>query len=165
MKIEDIVDRYYQVVFSHCLSILMNRERAEDACHDVFLKVQMNIDMLDSGRNISAWLLTTTRNHCYDIYRKERHSFSMENLADILKDNSINPEERLLEKERLTTIVQGLKSLKPVYREVLVLRDIEGISYKDIGRHLRIESKKVKWMLFKARKKLRIFIEDYHERE
>jgi RNA polymerase sigma-70 factor, ECF subfamily len=163
--IEEIVDKYYSRIYAYCLSILMNRERAEDACHDVFLKVQKNIDKLDERKNRSGWLLSIARNHCYDIYRKEKHSFPAEYLPYMLEDGSNGPEEQLLEKEQIRIIVESLKKLKPVYREVLVLRDIDGFAYREIALHLGLESKKVKWMLFKARKKIKLLIGDLDERD
>ena len=162
--LEELIDQYYQRIFAYCLSILKNRERAEDACHDVFLKAQKNIDKLDLKRNRAAWLLRIARNHCYDVYRKEKHSFPSENLQDILIDNSIGIEERLIEKERIIILVESLKKLKPLYRETLVLRDIDGFSYKEIGLHLGMESKRVKWMLFKARKRLQLLIGEHDEK-
>ena len=163
--IEEIVEKYYRKIYAYCLSILMNRERAEDACHDVFLKVQKNIDRLDLRKNRTGWLLGIARNHCYDIYRKEKLSFPAANLQDTLKDGSKGPEEQLLEKERMKIVIEAMEKLKPVYREVITLRDINGFTYKAIALHLGIESKKVKWMLFKARKKILLFIGDYNERD
>ena len=162
--IEEIVDTYYGRIYAYCLSILMNRERAEDACHDVFLKVQQNIDKLDLNKNRTGWLLSIARNHCYDMYRKEKHSFPAEYLPDMLEDCSIGPEEQLLKKERMRILLESLRKLKPVYREVLVLRDMDNFTYKEIALHLGMERKKVKWMLFKARKKMQMLIGDYNER-
>jgi RNA polymerase sigma-70 factor, ECF subfamily len=164
MKIEEIVDKYYRRIFAYCLSILMNRERAEDACHDVFLKVHKNIEKLDVGKNTAGWLLSIARNHCYDLYQKEKRSFPRDNLQDILEDGAIGPEQQLLEKERMRIVMESLENLKPIYREVLVLRDIDNFTYKEIAMHLGIESKKVKWTLFKARKKMQVIIGDYDEK-
>lgn len=164
MTIEEIVDKYYRRIFAYCLSILMNREEAEDACHDVFLKVQKNIKTLDVRKSTTGWLLRIARNHCYDIYKKEKHSFPRENLQDMLKDGSKGPEQQLLEKERMRIVMESLENLKPIYREVLVLRDMNSFTYREIAKHLGIESKKVKWMLFKARKRMQLIVGDYDER-
>ncbi len=163
MLIVEIVDRYYEKIYAYCLSILINREKAEDACHDVFIKAQKNIEKLDTRKNVAGWLLSTARNHCYDIYNREKQSFTTGNLQDVLEDHSIGPEAQLLGKELRRVIVESLKNLKPVYREVLVLRDMDGFSYHEIAQYLGIETKKVKWMLFKARKKMQLFVGEYYE--
>lgn len=161
--IERIVHANYTKIFSYCLSILMNREMAEDACHDVFLKLQKNIDCIDESRNSTPWLLRVARNHCYDICRREKHSFPSDSLEHHLREKSKGPAERLLEKERVSVIVAVMKDLKPAYREVLVLRDIEGFSYREIAVHLDVETKKVKWMLFKARRQIKLKMRDWDE--
>lgn len=158
--LQDMVRTHYSRVFAYCLSILMNREMAEDACHDVFLKVQQHIGTIDSGKNTTAWLFRIARNHCYDIYRKEKRSIAKESLENILEERSMGPEELLLQKEKVRSVIEGLKRLKPEYREVLVLRDMEGLSYREIARHLCIERTKVKWMLYKARQKLEKVVGD-----
>jgi RNA polymerase sigma-70 factor, ECF subfamily len=164
MLIEEIVEKYYRKIYAYCLAILMNRERAEDACHDVFIKAQKNIKKLDSRKNIAGWLLSTARNLCYDIYNKEKLSFPTDNLQYVLEDKSPDPEASLIEKEQIRAIAESLKNLKPTYREVLVLRDMDGFSYHEIAQYLGIEKKKVKWMLFKARKKMRLFVGEYYEK-
>ena len=153
--LEDIVHRHYRRVFAYCLAILMNRERAEDACHDVFLKVQKNIGTLDRSRDCTAWLLRVARNHCYDMLRKERRIRDCEHLTDLLRERSLGPEDRLITQERRSAVHRALSQLEPERREVLVLRDIEGLSYQAIASHLGIERKRVKWMLYKARQRLK----------
>ncbi len=153
--LEQIVDRHYDRVFSYCLAILTHRERAEDACHDVFLKVQNNLDRLDHGRDCTPWLLRIARNHCYDILRKEQRLSLRGDLSDTVRARSPGPEEQTLARDRAAAVVQAINELAPDYREVLVLRDITGLTYADIARHLEIDSKKVKWMLYKARQRLR----------
>jgi RNA polymerase sigma-70 factor (ECF subfamily) len=162
--LEDIVQKHYRRVFSYCLSILVNREMAEDACHDVFLKVQKNLDSLDADRNCTPWLLRIARNHCYDIYRKERRMYPEVDLENTLKEGSMGPEERLLEKEKLAIAIKAMSKLKPTYREILILRDVEHLSYREIAAHLEIERKKVKWMLFKARQKVKLFAGGMNEK-
>ena len=153
--LKEIVHTHYSRVFAYCLSILMNREMAEDACHDVFLKVQKNINKMDRGKNCTAWIFRIARNHCYDMYRREKRSIANDCLENTLQERSMGPEERLLEKEKVRAIVEGLKRLRPEHREVLVLRDVEDLSYREIARHLGIERAKVKWTLYKARQKLK----------
>jgi RNA polymerase sigma-70 factor (ECF subfamily) len=153
--LEEIVHKYYERVFAYCLAILTNRERAEDACHDVFLKVQSNIEKLDHRKNCAAWLLRIARNHCYDVYRKEKRLLLCEDVGNTVRERGLDPEERLLEKERMAMIVDAVNNLQPAYREVLVLRDFSGFSYQSIAHHLGIDRKRVKWMLHKARKRLK----------
>ena len=161
--LEEIVHRHYRRVFAYCLSILMHRERAEDACHDVFLKVQKNLDTLDENRDCTAWLLRIARNHCYDLLRKEKRIYLSDDMERIRCDDSMGPEEHLLENERLGVVLEALKRLKPEYREVLVLRDIDGGSYQQIASHLGMERKRVKWMLYKARQHMKRIIGERDE--
>jgi len=159
--LEEIVHKHYRRVFAYCLAILMNRERAEDACHDVFLKVHGSIGSLDRSRDCTPWLLRIARNHCYDIIRKERRLLDCEHFEAFLRDDSPGPEDSLLEQERLSAVHRAMGQLETAYREVMVLRDVEGLSYQSIASHLGFERKRVKWMLHKARQRVKHMIGDW----
>jgi RNA polymerase sigma-70 factor (ECF subfamily) len=161
--LEQIVDGHYDRVFAYCLAILAHRERAEDACHDVFLRVQQNLDRLDHGRDCTPWLLRIARNRCYDILKREHRLTVTDELAGTLPDSSPGPEDLALANERTAAFVRALNQLNPNYREVLVLRDINGLSYTDAAQHLGIDRKRVKWMLFKARQRIKSIVEKTYE--
>ena len=91
----------------------MNREKAEDACHDVFLNVPRNLASLDFNRNITGWLLTVARNHCYDIYRADSREFTIEFPPEVLADSSMKPEDNLGQYSDITRRRSRARFLSP----------------------------------------------------
>lgn len=151
---EGLVRRYYNRVFSYCVAILMNRETAEDATQDVFFKIQDRILKGDPVPNRLSWILTVARNRCYDILRKERRLVISEAPLDELPGKTGTPETILMGSEALDLVQTCLLELSLEERQLIVLRDLNELSYSAVAEHLETSVKKVKWKLYKARKRL-----------
>lgn len=155
---DGLIRRFYNRVFSYCVAILMNRETAEDVTQDVFIKIQVRMLKGDPVPNRLSWILTVARNRCYDILRKERRLDFSETPVDELPTKTGTPETTLMGNEALDLVQACLLELSLEERQLIVLRDLNGLSYSAVAEHLETDIKRVKWKLFKARKQLRKLI-------
>jgi RNA polymerase sigma-70 factor (ECF subfamily) len=152
--------------------MLGNREEAKDLSQEVFLSVLESIKDLREEIKFEPWLTQITLNHCRNRwkYLKRRHYFKTDSLSDPIEtedgemerpvcDPSDNP-ETLFEKKMVQQFVQrGLLKLKEDQREMIVLRDLQGYSYEEIGRLLSLPEGTIKSRLHRARMDLKGILE------
>src|SRR4030066_55970 len=142
----EIVLHRQKRVFNIAYRMLGNLEEAKDLAQEVFISVFESIKDLKEEVKFDAWLTQITLNHCRNRwkYLKRRHYFNSASLDDPIEaeegnmprqidDPSDNP-ETLYEKKMVQQFIQsGLLKLKEEQRGLLVLRDLQGFSYEEIG--------------------------------
>jgi len=152
--------------------MLGNSEEAKDLAQEVFISVFESIKGLKEEIKFDAWLTQITLNHCRNRwkYLKRRRYFSSDSLDDPIEtedgsvpravyDPSDNP-ETLLEKKMIQQLIQrGLLELKEDQRELLVLRDLQGFSYEEMGETLGLPEGTIKSKLHRARMDLKEILE------
>lgn len=160
---EALVEDQKKVVFNLALRMLGNEEDAYDISQDAFLKAYTNLSSFRGDCKFSSWLYKLTTNLCLDFIRKRnRHKvvplvYEDDNGdSDYLEipDESYSPELLTEQKQLRESVRSGLNQLPPQQREILVLREIGGLRYDEIGRQLDLEEGTVKSRIFRARKKL-----------
>jgi len=168
----EIVLTYQKKVFNIAYRMLGNREEAKELSQEVFLSVSESIKDLREEIKFEPWLTQITLNHCRNRwkYLKRRHYFKTDSLNDPIEtedgemerqvyDPSGNP-ETLFEKKMIRQFVQrGLLKLKEDQREMIVLRDLQGYSYEEIGRLLSLPEGTIKSRLHRARMDLKGILE------
>lgn len=168
----EIVLTYQRKVFNIAYRMLGNREEAKELSQEVFLSVLESIKDLREEIKFEPWLTQITLNHCRNRwkYLKRRHYFKTDSLNDPIEtedgemerpvcDPSDNP-ETLFEKKMVQQFVQrGLLKLKEDQREMIVLRDLQGYSYEEIGRLLSLPEGTIKSRLHRARMDLKGILE------
>ncbi len=166
---EQLVVRHQDRVFGLCIRLLGSRQRAEEAAQEVFVKVFKNLDRFRGDSQFSTWLYRVTINHTRNVHghrtrRRERDHVSLDaNSANEagtsaprqLSDPSPSAEDELIVGEQLQRLREELMMLDPLWREILVLRDIEGLSYEDTAVALSVAPGTVKSRLHRARVELR----------
>ena len=129
---------------------------ADDVVQEACLRALAFFDGFH-GEDGRAWLLAIVRNTCYDWLRKHRRNAQIgtptEDL-DWVADNAPDPEEEQLRNAESEMVRLGLEMLPADYREVLVLRELEGMSYKQIARVIDAPIGTVMSRLARARKRL-----------
>jgi RNA polymerase sigma-70 factor, ECF subfamily len=159
-------------VFNIAYRMLGNSEEAKDLSQEVFISVYESIKDLKEEIKFDAWLTQITLNHCRNRwkYLKRRQYFNSDSLDDpieaedgsvprALYDPSDNP-EILLEKKMVQQLVQGgLLKLKEDQRALLVLRDLQGYSYEEMGETLGLPEGTIKSKLHRARMDLKEILE------
>jgi len=146
-----LVRRYQVLVRTYCGQILGDRERGWDESQEVFLKAFNRLSSFRGDSQFSTWLMKIARNHCIDCSRKSwfRKLLSLE---DAPEPSSSGP-EKALEAKNLRRVV--FKSLPEDQKTALLLREVEGFSYKEISDLLEISEDAVKARLKRARARAR----------
>ena len=129
---------------------------ADDVVQEACLRALAFFDGFH-GEDGRAWLLAIVRNTCYDFLRKNRRNAQLAAPVDDLDwaaDTAPDPEEEQLRSADREMVRQGLEALPADYREVLVLRELEGMSYKQIARVIDAPIGTVMSRLARARKRL-----------
>ena len=164
---ELLVKEYEKNVYNLALRMVGNSEDAADMSQEAFIKAYNSLTSFRGGSKFSVWLYRIVSNVCLDYLRsrgrRQTVSLSTENddgedVEIDIADETQSP-ERLLDR-RLTrdAVRRGLAALPPEHRQILLLREIQGLSYDEIADALGIEAGTVKSRIFRARKKLCAFL-------
>ncbi len=160
---ELLVLEYQKNVYNVALRITGNAEDAADMAQEAFIKAFNSISSFKGDSRFSVWLYRIVSNVCVDFLRgKSRRpasSLSTENeegesVELEIADESFSPEKLLEAKLSREAVRRGLDSLPEDYKQILLLREIQGLSYDEIAQILDIEIGTVKSRIFRARKKL-----------
>ncbi len=162
---ELLVRKYKTTVFNTIYSIMGNAQEADDIAQEVFLKVYTKASSFKGKSSFSTWLYRITVNKCIDELRRRKNKiisyeteFNQEEklkLKDVLASRENDITEKLRQKELQDIIQKAMNSLPEKYRIILTLKEIEGLSYKEISQIMKISLAKVKIWLFRARQKLK----------
>ena len=148
----ELFQKYRTCLFGYCFTLLHDRSAADDAVQTVFLKAMESIRSLDKGDLFYYWLFSIARNEIFSSLRRKRTRQTVELDDDVWETET---PAKILEQKETTAIVQNaLHCLKVEYREVLVLRQFEHLSYSEIASITGDSISSVESRLFKARKAL-----------
>ena len=152
--------RYRLTVLQIARKIMGNEQDAEDAVQEIFERVLDKIGQFRHEASFSSWLRVLAANVCKDILRKKsRHP--TESFEDFVvnengvKAPSISQEESLIMQELLENLQDKIGRLKKEHQRLIVLRYMDGLSYRKIAQLLDCSQSQVKSRLHQARKKLR----------
>ena len=162
-----LVTAYEKNVFNVALQMVGNREDAQDIAQEAFLKAYNSLSSFRGDSKFSSWLYRIVSNLCLDFKRRQgrRPSASLtveddegETLQLDIADESQSPETLLERKLTREAVQRGLRELPDEQRQILLLREIQGMSYEEIGEAMHLEAGTVKSRIFRARKKLCAFL-------
>jgi RNA polymerase sigma-70 factor (ECF subfamily) len=157
-----LVAAYQSQVYNTAYRIVGDPQAAADAAQEAFISAYKNIRAFRGG-SFKAWLLRIVTNACYDQFRrKQRHpTTSLDALLvadeepDTLPGAVESPEEHALRREMHVQVQDALMTLPPDQRTVVVLSDIQGLSYEEIAEVTQATLGTVKSRLSRAREHLR----------
>ena len=164
---EKLVKEYEKNVYNLALRMTGNSEDAADMSQEAFIKAYNSITSFRGDSKFSVWLYRIVSNVCLDFLRsrnrKQTVSLSVENDdgEDVeldIADETQSPELLLDRSMTRDAVRRGLAALPPDHREILLLREIQGLSYEEIADVLGLEEGTVKSRIFRARKKLCSFL-------
>jgi RNA polymerase sigma-70 factor, ECF subfamily len=163
----EMVDRFGPRVYAIAYHFTMKREDAEELSQEIFLKVFENLHRYDGGFPLVAWILSVSRNLCIDRYRRRKREKSFRFVSDeavttLLKSED-DPAGMALKKERTKLLFSALAEIPEDLAEILVLRDLNGLAYDEIGKALELPEGTVKSRLFRARAEVARKIRERHE--
>ena len=157
-----LVETYQKRVYALTVRMCPTRELAEEAAQEAFLSAWQGLPFFRGDSAFSTWLYRLASNACVDLLRKEgRHqgpSLDDETVTADVADPSPTPEKAAEQRELRAQIEAGLRSLSPEHREVLVLREIQQLSYDEIADTLSLDLGTVKSRINRGRRQLRDFL-------
>ena len=167
----ELVKKYEKMVYNLAYQYSGNRDDAYDISQEVFIKAWRAISTFRGDCSFSGWLYRITKNAYLDYSMKnskhEHQSFGVSDedgeekeLEIVSTDESACPEDAAEKNERASALHLAIASLGEEHREVIVLREFEGYSYEDIANMLSLELGTVKSRINRARKNIKIFLEE-----
>jgi RNA polymerase sigma-70 factor (ECF subfamily) len=163
-----LLSRYKDTIYFMLLKMLNNRSDAEDLTLEAFGKAFKNLHQYSPTYAFSTWLFKIASNNCIDFLRKKKGiiiSIETENEqleineSAKLKSKELNPEERLIRKQKAILLRKVVRRLKPHYQTLVELRYFNEMSYEEISKELNLPLGTVKAQLFRARQMLFKLIE------
>ena len=166
-----LVERYQGRAYRLALRVLRDEEGARDAVQEAFLKAYRSLDRFQGRSSFYTWFYRLVVNLCLDMRRRDRSDRHVEWAEELMhpSDQPGDPAreeadggpagalERTQIRER---VAAAIDQLPDVQRETLILREVEGLSYKEIAESLAISKGTVMSRLHYARKKLQKILED-----
>ena len=151
---EQLLAAHERMVVGTAFRILGRMEDAQDAAQDVFLRLHRNMDRIESEPK--AWLYRVTVNVCNDFFRRRMATTELD-IAHA--DPSPGPDHALSMDERKRLLMEGLQTLPERERTAVVLREIEGLSTREVAEILGVEEVTVRSQISAARVKLAKYVQ------
>lgn len=165
---EKLIISHEKTVYNVAYRMFNNEEDAKDISQEVFIKFYKSLNKFDGTSKISTWIHRITVNTCIDELRK-RKGKEASSIDDVIsmdegdlkkqyQNNSKTPEEKLISKEDTETLKEAINLLSENHKTLIVLRDIQGLSYLEIAEITGNSLGTIKSRLARARVQLKNII-------
>jgi RNA polymerase sigma factor (sigma-70 family) len=157
LSFEDAVLPHLDAAYNLARWLTRNKQDAEDVVQEAYLRAVRFFPGFRGG-DARAWLMKIVRNTCYTWLHANRLLHDATEFDEDLSPPDVstpNPEEVVLQNDNGSLVRQALEKLPPKFREVLILRELEGLSYEDIANIMGIPTGTVMSSLSRARSRLR----------
>lgn len=161
---DQIILRYQRRVFVTALRLLGRREDAQDAAQEVFLRLYRFMHRFDEKRTLLPWLYRMTVNVCHDLHRRRYQGKGLRVDEAIAASITFDPAREMMRMERRQIIETALRTLTEKERAAIVLRDIEGLSTKEVAGILGSSETTVRSQISLARVKIKRFVDSLEKR-
>jgi len=173
-----LVERYQRKVYSVALGMLRNQEDARDVAQEAFVRVYRYLPFFKGDASFYTWLYRIVNNLCIDILRKRGATKGITHIEfdeAVKRDTAeaqigalgsmlgTNPQKSALRRELAEKINEAINDIPEAHRQILLLREVEGMSYDDLARTLNIKKGTVMSRLFHARLKMQKILNKYVE--
>jgi RNA polymerase sigma-70 factor, ECF subfamily len=150
-----MINSYSKSVYNIALNFFAERDVAQDVTQEIFIKIYHNLDKFREDRNFSSWVFTLSRNYCIDYWRKNKKYFlQTQELDEKIGSAKPTPEENSINESEIEKLRKKITQLEPELRMILILRDIQDLSYQEIAKNFSIPEGTVKSRINRARLKL-----------
>lgn len=147
------VNKHQHGLFALAHQMLGNQLEAEDVVQDTFIKLWQRKEQ--GGKFEKAWLYKVTRNHCLDIIRRRKHANEYQIAAVAGLDFAPSATDVVLNNELSGEIGKAINQLEEPYQSLLVMREVNGLSYQVLADALDLSLSQTKVYLHRARKQLK----------
>jgi RNA polymerase sigma-70 factor (ECF subfamily) len=150
-----LINAYSKAVYNIALNFFADKDIAADVTQDIFLKIYHNLEKFKEEKNFTAWLFTISRNYCIDYWRKNKKYLSnSQELDEKVSLHDPTPEDDAIRESEIRELRKKIAQLEPELRVMLILRDIQDLSYQEIAGKFSIPEGTVKSRINRARLKL-----------
>lgn len=144
---------------------LITKEDNEDLEQEVYLKIWKNSNKYSEKGSIKSWVSTITRNTSLDYLKSSYHKITQTATSEDLvinniKDKKTSPEDNILKQERQKKILDAINKLKPKFKEVIIMCEINGYTYEQCAEKLKCPIGTIKSRIYNAKKELAEKLED-----
>jgi RNA polymerase sigma-70 factor (ECF subfamily) len=162
--LEDLIGRHQRRVYRFGLKMCRDPEDAKDVLQETLLAAARTVKDFRGASSVSTWLYTIARSFCIKKRRRSKFAPEQEESLDArepglearqVSDPSRSPEDELAGRQVETALERAIASLDPMYREVLVLRDVEGLTAPEVAEVMGLTVEAVKSRLHRARVAIR----------
>jgi RNA polymerase sigma-70 factor, ECF subfamily len=158
----NLYNKYKQPIYVFCLKMVCDRAIAMDIVQGVFIKVLERRRQISQPALFKSWLYTIARNDCISFFRiNDRFDHLDEARLSDPDEAQPSPLHHVEVDEQIQYINRAIEKLKPLYREVILLREYQNLSYSEIAGIIDIEESLVKSRLFTARRQLYEMLKEY----
>jgi RNA polymerase sigma factor (sigma-70 family) len=159
-----LLDLHWNELYGFLIKRTENDNDAEDLCLQAFSKAFDKIDLYNQDYSFATWLTSIAKNLHVDILRKEKirthKSSTTDEIAKELIDETLGPEDQLIRSQNLDKLLEQIRTLKPMYRDIIQLRFFQELSHKEIAAQLSLSVSNVKVRLLRAKKLMAIIIKE-----
>lgn len=151
--IEDLYVKYKDLIINISFSIVKDRNIAEEISQNVFLKIlKIDKEVLPDNNELS-WIYTITKNQTIDYLRKQHTNIDIDSIYEINDEN--NEIENIVEQDTYNKIIEGLEEKE---REIISLKIISEMTFREIGEILEMPTATVQWKYYKAMHTLELLL-------
>ena len=152
-----LFDFFWDPLFNFLLKRTNNKNKAEEIAIESFAKAFDNLDSYNFNYDFKNWLFSIAKNHHIDQYRKKNYLDKFtSNIDDPIHSDLVslnnNPEDELINTQKIENILSHIKKLKQDYRILIKLRYFEGMNLKEIQKKINTPINTIKVKLFRAKK-------------
>jgi len=162
-----LVQKYSRPIYSICFQFTSNKEDAEDLMQEVFLKIYYNLNSFDTNKSFLGWAMVLTKNHCIDVYRKNKKEKNFLNSFNdfIFKiPSEENIEKEVMNKEKYLKLLEYLHQLPEETASMVLMKDLLGLSLEEISEIFNLPTGTVKSKLSRARLQIAEKLKEFFEK-
>ena len=153
---EQLVVAYRDQVFRLALRMCGNEADADEVAQEAFLSAWKALPNFRGDSRFSTWLYQLTSHAAIDLMRREKRQIAAEDITEVsAPDPAPGPQQQAEQSETRQAVRDAMAQLSPEYRQIVVLRFLEDLSYEEIGAALELSPGTVRSRLARARKELR----------
>ncbi|ADY55406.1 RNA polymerase, sigma-24 subunit, ECF subfamily [Syntrophobotulus glycolicus DSM 8271] len=161
-----LYQKYKNPLFSYIFYLAGDRAVAEEICQDVFLKVYLNIAKFENRSSFKTWIYKIAKNTYLDHVRARKREAPIDTIeicAQEIQDKGISPEEHAVNLANRELISKTFHQMNEKYRMLVILRDIQNLSYKEISDITEMTLNAVKTGIFRGRREFQKIYEELED--
>ncbi len=173
-----LFDKYHRRVYAVALGVVKNPQDARDVVQEAFVKVHRHLGNFQGASSFYTWLYRITMNLAIDHTRRKKTARNVDYDDSLHREDEGNDPHNLkpayggaepgktLSRKELAEKIQGALATLPEYhRQVILLREVEGLSYEEIAKVMKVPKGTIMSRLFHARRKMQAALADYVDGE